>query len=31
MESALIGELRKIGASENNVTAHRLDLCDRDC
>ena len=31
MESSLKDELREIGASENNVTAHRLDLCDRDC
>ncbi|MCY3767136.1 MAG: SDR family NAD(P)-dependent oxidoreductase [Gemmatimonadetes bacterium] len=30
MESSLKDELRKIGASENNVTAHRLDLCDPD-
>lgn len=30
MESSLKYELRKIGASENNVTAHRLDLCDPD-
>ncbi len=30
MESSLKDELRKIGASENNITAHRLDLCDPD-
>ena len=30
MESSLKDELRKIDANENNVTAHRLDLCDPD-
>ncbi|MDE3000391.1 MAG: SDR family NAD(P)-dependent oxidoreductase [Gemmatimonadota bacterium] len=30
MESSLKDELREIGASGNNVTAHRLDLCDPD-
>ncbi len=30
MESSLKDELRKIDANENNITAHRLDLCDPD-
>ena len=30
MESTLKDELRKIGANENNLTAHRLDLRDPD-